>query len=439
MKQLLVLGLVVLIFISLLGTVQASYYDLKLNIGEQTSQINNRLFLDYQGQVNGYQLETELRLDKDYRFLTGTSYAGDWNLNDYLLRLSNDDSQLELGETKATNSSYFLAADSLLGISATKDDYSFWYGQNLSDGFSFGGQSSGFERLGISYQGEKRKYSYQYQEEVMTDRHYLSYQDAYQLAEFDLLTDLALVGTDEQLGSAVQLDLSSWYQGINYRGQLNYYTSDFQEVEEQALTSGEYDLSFKVYKRLNQNYLLESRINYSRDNLDDSQSATNQEWRINNTVNYFAANYDSYQLGVDYIANNYQADKIVVNLTGNLDPWQLEFNYNRRQEHNFDWEVDYSKDNYNLTANYSLEEARGDWKQDFDWEADYTRQLTTQLASNSIADFSYSASEYRLDLTQGLEYQVTQNHTLDGRLVVHHYSNSQQLSKQASFNYKYQF
>ncbi|MGM0370251.1 MAG: hypothetical protein ACQEP9_07515 [Bacillota bacterium] len=439
MEKFLVVGLVVIMFITLIGTAQASYYDLKLNIGEQTSQLNNLLFLDYQGQVNGYQLETELRLDKDYRFLAGTSYAGDWNLNDYLLRLSNDDSQLEIGETKATNSSYFLAADSLVGISATKDDYSFWYGQNLSDGFSFGGQSSGFERLGVSYQGEKRKYSYQYQEEVMNDRHYLSYQDAYQIADFDLLTDLALVGTDEQLGTAVQLDLSSWYQGINYRGQLNYYTPDFQEVEEQILASGEYDLSFKVYKRLNQNYLLESRINYNRDNLDNSQSATNRKWRIDNTVNYFTANYDNYQLGVDYIVNNYQEDKIVVNLSGDLDPWQLDFNYNRQAEQIFDWGIDYNGDNYNLAANYSLEDSEGDWEQDFASEADYTQQITTQLASNSIANLSYSASEYRLDLTQGFEYQVTQNQTLDSRLIVHYYSNSEQLSKQASFNYKYQF
>ena len=439
MKQLLIVMLISLMVFSTTTIGQASYYDLKMNIGEYSSDISNQIFLEKQGKFHGYDFKTELEINKDYRFLSGKSYGEDLEFNDYFVRFSKDNTQLELGETEADSVSYFLSADSLLGLSFTKRDYNFWYGENANEDFSFGGQSSGLDRIGFSYDGQKRKYSYQYQEDIVFDRHYFSYEDGYKTQNFDLVVDSAVAATEEELGSALRLDLSSWYRGVSIRGTANYYAPEWQEIEKEIFASGKYDFSLQAYKKLSSRYILETALDYSRDNLDHSQSFTSRNWNINNTISYFFFFYNVYQLGLDYQINNYGANRFKLNLNGELDALTIDLNYQQREEQQFDVELDYEQPNYSYYFNYRVDEDDGEWRQDAEAEVEYNTDLTEKWQSNSIVNLSYLYDDYRINLTQGLDYNISTKQSIEGKLSLNHYFGSDDITQKFIFNYRYQF
>ena len=439
MKQLVIVLLISVIIVCTAGLSQASYYDVKLNIGEYVSQISKQLFLATEGQISGYDLKTEVKINKDYRFLAGKSYEEDWEINDYFLSLQSKDKKLELGKTTSDSISYFVAADSLLGASATAGDYNLWYGENYNQEFSFGGQSSGLERVGFTYDGQKRKYSYHYQEDLVTDRHYFSYQDGYKLNKLDLVVDTTMAATAEKTASAVRFDLSSWYNGFNLRGTASYYAPEWQEIEQEIFASGEYDLALQVYKKLNKRYILETVFDYNRDNLDDSQSFTNREWSINNNLSYFSPQQHVYQLGVDYQVNNYGENQLHVNLNGEVEAITIDLNYKQQAEQEFYLELDYEQPNYSYDLNYRLAEEGADWLHDAELEAEYKWDLTAAWQSTSLINLAYFYDDYRINITQGLDYDISSQHSLEGKLSLNHYFGSDDLTQKVIFNYRYQF
>ncbi|MGM0472362.1 MAG: hypothetical protein ACQEQI_08825 [Bacillota bacterium] len=439
MKQLIILGLVLSLLCSVNLVSQASYYDVKFNIGEHTSDINNQLYLDYQGQTENYDVTTELRVDKDYRFLSGRRYEDDWELNDYLMTISNQQRTIEVGETTAKSLSNFVASDSLVGVLAQQDNYNLWYGKQSNQDFVFGGSSSGLNRLGFSYDGKRRQFSYQYQEELVTDRHYLAYQDGYKLSSFDLLVDTAVAVTEEEIGPVIGLNLSSWYQGISYRWKANYYTPEFQEIEQSIFSSGKYDLSLETYQKLGQRYILENNIKYSEDNLDNSQNMTSREWELNNTLSYFAPNYNRYHLGVDYRIYNYSDNKLELSLNGELKKLEFDINYTQAQEQEIYLSLDYQKGPFDYFCSYRADENQNSWDHDAEVEVAYDKQLKDDLNYNSIVNVSYFSDDYRINLTQGLRYQIKENQDLGTRLSLNHYFGSDDLTKRVIVDYKYKF
>ncbi|MBM7556950.1 hypothetical protein [Halanaerobacter jeridensis] len=438
-RKLAIIILSLMFIITTSNLARASYYDLKMNIGEHISEISNQLFLEEQGQFHGYDFQTELEINKDYRFLSGKSYAQDWEFNDYFLRFTKDNTKLELGETEADSVSTFLSADSLLGVSFKQDNYNLWYGENANEDLNFGGQSNGLERIGFSYDGVRRKYSYHYEEDIVQDRHYFSYQDGYKIKNLDLVVDTALAATEEEVGSAVSLDLSSWYRGISLRGTANYYAPEWQEIEQDIFASGEYDFSLQAYKKLSSRYILETGLDYSRDNLDDSQSFTSRNWSINNTVSYFSPSYNVYQLGVDYQVNNYGSNLIKLSLNGELKDLTVDLNYEQQEEQQVYLELDYEQPQYSYYFNYRLDENNGEWQHDAEAEAEYSAQLTEKWESHSIVNLSYLYDDYWLNVTQGLDYDLSSQQTVEGKLSLNHYFGSDEITPKFIFSYRYRF
>mgnify|MGYP006269951813 CR=1 FL=1 len=439
MKQLLSVLMVILILVTTSVIVQASYYDVKVNIGEYTSDISNQLFLNYDQQLQNYKFAAEIKLNKDYRFLEGKSYEEDWQYQDYFMRFSNQTTELEIGETEAESLSEFLAAESLLGASIKRKKYNFWYGKNANEDFSFGGQNSGLERIGFSYDGKKRKVGYQYQEDLVTDRHYFSYQEGYKYKGFDFLIDTAAARTDEEIGPAVKFDLSSWFQGINYRWITTYYSPDYQAIEQNIFASGQYDTSLKLYKKLSSRYILESRIKYSEDNLNNSQSFTNRDWSLDNTLSYFSPHYNIYQVGFDYKINNYSDNSFKLNMNGDLDQLSFQLRYHRQLEEEIYAEVDYEGSTYSYSFNYSADEDEDKWSHDAETEVGYKTKLNDRLKTNSIVNLSYLYDEYRINLTQALEYKIAPQQTLEGRLAYNYYFANDDYNQKVIVHYKYDF
>ena len=462
MRELLI-TLVVLLILFVSPSIHAqsdSYYYLFMDIGENISEINNQLNLEYKFKVfNKYNVETNLDLNKRYYFLRGDPREEDWNLSNYSVIFEKDRNRLELGETYAPTTSSFVYGEEILGSYLDYNNYQIWFGDKTGSGFF--GSGTG-KRFGISYDLKAGQISYHYNQNLNESHQYLTYNKSYSLSGLDFSMDSALAVEESQslIGEALRFNLFSYWQGINYRSRVAYYSPKFQKVKSKFdVGDGSYNIDFAASKRIGPVFM-QGYVDYYEDNLNNENEQVNKNLSNGYNFDYYTNSGNKYSLDLSYqVETDYQTNQEIkleqekdwsCNFVYDRRRWEYELSLSQSQDKDFSTNkidkgptsaeigMSYDYGNYNLNADYNIEREDDQLERDFNFNVGYNK-IMNQLDYYITIDFQVD-DEQKIYIKQELDYEVTTNQDLTLILNLGRYiSRSANVNKNLAINYRYQF
>ncbi|AGB42277.1 hypothetical protein Halha_2403 [Halobacteroides halobius DSM 5150] len=429
-------------------TVQAknnSYYNLWFNIGEHISNINHNLHLEYGQEIKGYQINTQLDLSKEYRFLMGVPKEGDWNYSNYLIKINRKETKLELGNTSQPMISRFLVGGSLVGVYFKQDNFQLWQGIISSSQFG----STKLVSKGISYQENGKKISYSADQLLNQTNHYLAYQDSYTNSNLNLDLDAVLGADTKQLGEALALNLSFWEDKIHYYSNLSYRSPAFTAIQSKFNTGhGKYRISLSGYRKLGA-VLINSDLIYSENNLDRQAAHTTKDLAHSWNFNYYttAGNKCSIYLGYQQQSKYQTRQQKLINLTKdftlNLGYETRLWDYNLKlarldAKNSGSISAKYDTGTYQFNLFYKLEASTKKWDDYYDLTLNYEERLN-QIDYSLEVNLNNNSSLQAI-LKQDINYSLTTNQQLSLSLELNKYLEfNHAVRKSLTGNYTYQF